>query len=358
LDADDPDPLSGSGAGGYNGDYDNDGWQNWEEIEKGTDPADPNSAPQVKPPRVKKVYKKKQVIPSQKAGPVSNDSCFAVLLESEAGIDMTDDSAVKLTINDGVSVYERHLNAKNANNLSVVEPLALKESGGQAKEFWVVYYKVRESVGETWPFSAVVEVQLMARDCHGNSMSKAEVFYFTVESEETHNQRDYAKPHSEVYIDPSGVTTITNTDTGASVVYEDAVPVQPYFDEQVPFHYLDAQAVSEPAHLGPHVFFPNGVTVFIPFDGNEAQSDKGFMIYGFDGEDWVPIIDSNGNDLTEGSWVVQGWNNGLSWKVDLDGISIRVLHFSGFTAAQPGSSSQTTEFDSETGGCFISSLTQ
>jgi len=57
--------------------------------------------------------------------------------------------------------------------------------------------------------------------------------------------------------------------------------------------------------------------------------------------EWTPIIDSNGNDLTNGTWVVPGWNEGLSWKFVSDGaqpgIIFKVWHFSSFVAASGGS---------------------
>ena len=87
------------------------------------------------------------------------------------------------------------------------------------------------------------------------------------------------------------------------------------------------------------------------------------MLFGYDGEAWVPIVDSHGNELTEGAWVVPEWNDGLSWEI-LDngspsGITIKVYHFSSFTAGTtPGSPPSTfsAEGGGGGGGCFINTL--
>ena len=110
--------------------------------------------------------------------------------------------------------------------------------------------------------------------------------------------------------------------------------------------------------------FPNGATVFIPYDNSAQAGTIGLMIYGYDGEEWTPIIDSNGNDLTNGAWVMPGWNEGLSWKVVSDGaqpgIIFKVWHFSSFVAASGGSLPEAGVSGGESRleklGCFISTV--
>ena len=159
---------------------------------------------------------------------------------------------------------------------------------------------------------------------------------------------------------------IKNSNTNATVTYSDNLPTQPYFAEEVLFAAGTAVAESVIVSVGPHMVFPNGATVFIPYDNSAAVGSSGLMIYGYDGEEWMPIIDSNGNDLTNGTWVVPGWNEGLSWKLvtdgDRPGIMFKVWHFSSFVAASGGSLPDTGTSGAASGasagggGCFITSI--
>jgi hypothetical protein len=330
-------------------DSDQDGWTNLQEYQQGTNPNDAGSSPAGKAPRVKTVKGKKQVVPRQNEI-AANDTGFAVLLESDAGIDISDSSAVTLTIEDGENTYQRNLLHENATqytlaqavpvsaNGSVVQAASLVGNSSVMNEVWVVYYRSAEtSRSNSWPFGSVVRVSVTAKDVDGNAMEEPEVFTFEVESADSYSERVAGRPSSKSFLDESGATVVRNSDSLATVSFMDELPKTPYFDKEETFDYPEVEAQTVTVTLGPHLVFPEGATVFIPWRRDRSATRDAIAIFGFDGETWRPIIDQNGNDLTDGSWVVPGWNNGLSWQmVDDDtqsGVRIKVRHFSSFVGA-------------------------
>ena len=153
-------------------------------------------------------------------------------------------------------------------------------------------------------------------------------------------------------------------DTQVSVSYTDDLPVTPYFDAEAAFEVVGPEVRTVVVSVGPHMVFPNGATIFIPSLFQPVGSGSDLMVYGYDGEQWIPIIDSNGNDLTNGTWVVPGWNDGLSWQLvneaDRSGIIIKVWHFSSFVGASGGSLTESwsiwRESRLEKLGCFITTI--
>jgi hypothetical protein len=346
-------------------DSDGDGWSNWQEYQNGTDPSDPNSSPSATAPTVKTVDNKKQVLPQQNEPSVANDSGFAVLLESESGIDGTDPSAVTLNVNDGVNTYTRNLNDKNANGYLMVQAVPLDGSVNASKELWVIYYRTAETaMTNFWPCSSSVQVSVTAKDVSGNAMAAPETFRFNTETWSNHDKRIASKPQLNRKVDGSGVVTISDPNTGTILEFTDNLPVEPYIDGRLPLGNLSPVVVSIPVHLAPHIVFSEGADVFIPTPNNDTVSNTGLIVYGYDGEEWVPIIDTSGTDLTEGTWVVPGWNNGLSWQVvdhgNPSGIWIKVHHFSSFVAgyAAPTGTGAASGAEAEAtgGGCFISTI--
>jgi hypothetical protein len=345
-------------------DSDHDGWTNLQEYQKGTNPNDASSTPETEAPRVKSINDKKQVMPKESES-AANDSSFAVLLEASIGIDTTDRTAVVLTISDGTNTYNRPLLYKNSAGDSIVQAAPVKGNGSTANEVWVVYYRSGEtSLSKLWPLGAQVTVSVMAKDVGGNSMKAAEQFKIAVETQAENNARMSNRPESSTSSDAQGTKTITNLDTQVSVSYTDDVPVTPYFDGEVAFEMIGPEVRTVVVSLGPHMVFPNGATIFIPSLSQPVGSGNDLMVYGYDGEEWMPIIDSNGNDLTNGSWVVPGWNNGLSWQLvneaDRSGIIIKVWHFSSFAGASGGSLTDTGASGGESRleklGCFITTI--
>jgi hypothetical protein len=349
-------------------DSDGDGWTNYQEYVDGTDPSNPKSYPSGSgtAPRVKTLKNKKQVMPRKNEASVANDSGFAVLLESASGINATDPSAVTLSVNDGVTTYTRNLNDTNASGYPMVQAVPLDGSDTATKEVWVVYYRTAETaMANVWPYSSSVQVSVTAKDVKGNAMAAPETFTFKTETSGNHDKRTGSKPQLNTQVDKSGLVTISDPNTGTVVEFMDNLPVEPYVDGTTPLGNLSSVAVTDPVELVPHCVFSEGADVFIPIPGLSQVSDRGLLVYGFDGEDWIPIIDMSGNDLTEGTWVVPGWNNGLSWEVvdqgNPSGIWIKVYHFSSFVAgyALTGgtTSASTAGADTEAGGgCFISTV--
>jgi len=128
------DPTSASGINGRNGDFDGDGWTNIEEYVGSTNPAN-NTSPAPTPPEVK------QVNPHNKAGiddstRVPADFSFAIRMQDSDGIDITDGSSIKFTINDGINpAYERNLS-----ETEVVRVIKLgSDPDSQATKLWAVY---------------------------------------------------------------------------------------------------------------------------------------------------------------------------------------------------------------------------
>jgi hypothetical protein len=316
-------------------------------------------------PRVKTVNNKKQVLPQKNELSVANESGFAVLLESESGINVTDPSAVTLNVSDGVNTYTRNLNDKNANGYPMVQAVPLDGSDTANEELWVVYYRSAETAtANVWPYGSSVQVSVTAKDVRGNAMAAPETFTFNTETQAEHDQRVAAKSQMSKQVDQSGAVTISDPDTGTTVEFTDNLPVEPYIDGTVPLGNLSPVAVTTPVNLAPHSVFSEGADVFIPTPDQDTVSNSGLIVYGYDGEEWIPIIDTSGTDLTEGTWVLPGWNNGLSWKVvdhgNPSGIWIKVYHFSSFVAGYPvptTSATSTPEDEAAAGaGCFISTI--
>jgi chitinase len=346
-------------------DSDGDGWSNWQEYLDGTDPSDPNSSPSAAAPTVKTVDNKKQVLPQENELAVANDSGFAVLLESASGINVTDPSAVTLNVNDGVNTYTRNLNDKNANGYPMVQAVPLDGSVTPSKELWVIYYRTAETaMTNSWPYSSSVQVSVTAKDVSGNAMAPPETFTFNTETWANHDKRIASKPQLNRKVDGTGVVTISDPNTGLIVEFTDNLPVEPYIDGSVPLGNLSPVVVSTPVNLVPHSVFAAGADVFIPTPDNDTVSNSGLIVYGYDGEEWIPIIDASGTDLTEGTWVVPGWNNGLSWQVvdhgNPSGIWIKVYHFSSFVAGYSAptgtSAAPAAEGEAAAAGCFISTI--
>ena len=195
-------------------------------------------------------------------------------------------------------------------------------------------------------------------------MKAAEQFKIVVETQAENNARMSSRQESSTSSDAQGTKTITNVDTQVSVSYTDDLPVTPYFDSEAAFEVVGPELRTVVVSVGPHMVFPNGATIFIPSLFQPVGSGSDLMVYGYDGEQWLPIIDSNGNDLNNGSWVVPGWNNGLSWElvneVDRSGIVIKVWHFSSFAGAS-GASLTESGVSGDNGkleklGCLITSI--
>jgi len=181
-----------------------------------------------------------------------------------------------------------------------------------------------------------------------------------VETKAIQQERLSSRPLSYTTLDQSGKKVLENPDNLVTVTYSGDLPVEPYFDEDASPSFALSEPATDVISLGPHTVFPEGAEIFIPWFGDPTES--GLTVYGFDGEEWIPIIDSNGNDLTEGSWVIPGWNGGLSWELvdngNPSGIKIRVRHFSSFVAASGGTQTGNAAMSAAdtSSGCFISTM--
>jgi hypothetical protein len=175
---------------------------------------------------------------------------------------------------------------ENGTKYALVQTSPVSGNGLIANEVWVVYYRSAEiSMSNTWPFDSLVRISVMAKDISGNAMKNAEEFTFQVEKEAQHNARMAKTPPVITSVEVSGAKVITNSNTNAAVTYSDDLPAQPYFAEAVLFAAGTAVAESVVVSVGPHMVFPNGATVFIPYDKGAQAGSSGIMIYGYDGEE-------------------------------------------------------------------------
>ena len=346
-------------------DLDQDGWTNYEEYLYGTAANDPDSRPQAR-----EAVEVIEIIPAENTGMgpdekgVQGNTGFSVRMESVQGIDLTDPNAVRFTFTEGGNTYTRRLNDLNGANKKIVQAVPLYEDGNIAYALWAVYYRTNETaISKTYPAGAVIEVKVEAKDRTGQAMAPVTT-RFRIQSEAEKNAEDAALPKASTTVDNTTmmktVTVLSGPMQGASIIFPAAlveeIGVEPYFGpaEDIP-PLREVKAVGAPLNLLPDMVFPIPVTLLIPCPGYDDPS--GLEIYYFDGRDWWPACDSNGNVAPEGEgWMVPG--SRVNHKQTSTGpayIEIQVNHFSA-AAATASSPPASVSAEGGSGGCFISSL--
>jgi hypothetical protein len=348
-------------------DLDGDGYTNFEEYTSGTNPADENSLP----------FGVLEVIPHNTAGidpdqtRVANETSFSVRIYTAAGIDITDLSSIKFTINDGsgsgYNPYERDLS-----DTAVVRIIKLNsEPNSDVKSLWAVYDRSRETVYENYSFEAEVNIKVDVKDKDGFWMSQAS-FDFQIESETEHNQAQIYQPDSGPVSpdDPAltepfnkGIQVNSGNLAGAKIVYNSNEPVTPRFGpvgELQPPVVEDEVIVGIPMNLQPPNVFNTPVKVYIPCPGFSDVSR--IKLYYYNGTAWVPALDEDGHVLPGGKHFIVpntrvNHNNGAP-----SAIEIQIYHFSALQAvsvsggANLSSTPQNSTGGGGGGGCFIDSL--
>jgi hypothetical protein len=339
-------------------DLDNDGWTNYEEYVAGY-AANNASSPVPAPPQVK------EMIPAGN-GPIPSNSVFAVRLEATQGINITDSSAVTVTVSDETKAYTRNLNDKNASGKGIVQALPLDSGGTTSKNLWIVYYRSNETaMANEFPAGAAVTVTFQVTDARKDSMTpRTLAFRIQTAAEEQEEAGSLPNTVTLQNTPGPGLTTseVTNTSTmldDAAIIYDSALPANtgiiPYFGPagDIPVFNADGNTgVGVAMNLMPPALFPTSVTLMIPCPG--ATDVSGLYVYYYNGQQWVEACDPNGNVQPSGlGWMVP--RSRVNHTGDSGQIEIEVYHFSAVIAVAPSGTTVTVQSGGG-GGCFIDSL--
>jgi hypothetical protein len=336
------DPLDSTGVNGRNGDFDGDGWSNYKEYENETDPSDSSSVPSLP------IIQVTESIPKNFSGidddlRVPNDTPLSVRIEALRGIDITNTSSIRFTIDDGGIVdYTRDLS-----ETQVVRVINLtEEPDTNVGHLWVTYYKVLEPSHypyNAYSFDTQITIKMEVIDREGFVLEKT--FSFRIESEVKNSTSqdssdlldvstvDPEDPHLEGEYD-AGTQIISGDLVGARIIYSSDEPLVPTFGSSNELQPLDVEGmngVGIPLVLHPHSVFIAPVKIFIPCPGYSDVSELSVMLH--NGEEWITACDKNGEILPGGEgWMVPvsrvNHNNG-----DPSTIEIQVYHFSAVQAA-------------------------
>ncbi len=304
------------------------------------------------------------VIPLNGAGILDSariavDTSFGIQINDPVGIDITNPNNIRFTIDDGTRAYGRDL---SDSSVVTVTPL-LEESNDNVTEFWVSYHRSAEPALGGYDFEA--EIQISVEIINNNNDVIQADYQFGIETEAEFNQAELQAPN--VILQSSGDINMPGYDAavevmdgdlkGARIIFDSNSPVHPRFgpiDEMPPLNINGVTGVGLPMNLQPHTVFETPVTLLIPCPDKADVSD--ICVYLFNGREWVPACDANGNVQPEGEgWIVPGsrvnHNNG-----DPSTIEVQVYHFSGAQAVSninTGSAGTASGGGGGGGGCFI-----
>lgn len=333
-------------------DLDRDGWTNYEESLSGYAANDANS-PVPAPPQVK------EGIPRGK-GPVPGNSVFALRLEATQGIDTTEASGVRVTVDDGTQTYARNLDGVT------VKAIPLDPGVTPSRKLWIAYYRSNETaMGNEFSPGATVTVAFEATDVRDDSMTPETLSARIQTAEEEQEETDHLPDTTTLPDTPwPGVTTSGVTDTasaldGAAIIYENTLPgdtgIIPYMGptEQIPpFDVPGYTGVGVAMNLLPPAVFPGGVTLLIPCPGHTNVS--GLYLFYYNGRQWVMACDPAGNVKPGAAgWMAPG--SRVNHNGNPAHIEIKVYHFSAVIAATASGTTVRAEGGGG-GGCFIDSL--
>jgi hypothetical protein len=348
------------------GDLDSDGYTNLEEYESGTSPVDDTSLP----------IEAMEIIPHNNAGiypdqtRVASDASFSIHIYSAVGIDITKNTSIKFTINDGTGTYNRDLG--NGAVARVVKMSSDPDTG--VKDLWAVYDRSNEGSYGNYAYEADVNIKVDVKDKNGTDMPRAG-FDFRIESETEHDQAEFFQPDSAP-VDPgdpgltgpydAGVQVNSGRMEGAKIYYDSGEPVTPRFgpvNELPPLNAPGEEIVGIPINLQPPNVFNIPVKLLIPCPGYTDVSR--IKLYLYDGTSWVAAMDENGNVLAGGIDFIKpnsrvNHNNGAPSTVE-----IQVYHFTGIQAVNIGPAAIAAPAPTAVtsgggggggGGCFIDTL--
>ena len=333
-------------------DPDGDGYTNFQEYEARTNPRSAASAP----------FIIQDTIPNHNAGitdtqRVPNNTDFAVLLESAHGIDTTDNTRVRLTIDDGVNAsYTRNLGAGTVRFMKLTA-----DPDDRVTRMWVVYDRSQEGGALTnFPYDSDVNLKVDCTDVMANNMIQAGID-FNVETSDEHDdaQNSESVPDSSSVGggDPDlggalddGIKVDSGDLEGAKVIFDSSELQTPELgptDEIPTVNLTGVSGVAVPMNLHPPTVFDTPVKILIPGPG---YTDVSILnVYYYNGSSWALACDAAGNVQPGGEgWMVPGSRVDHN-ETDPATIEIRVYHFSGaqaglFSGGGGGGGG---------GGCFI-----
>ena len=331
-------------------DPDGDGYTNFQEYKARTNPRSAASNP----------LGIQDTIPNHNAGitdsqRVPNNTDFAVLLESAHGIDTTDNTSVRFTIDDGVNAsYTRNLGDGTVRIMKLAA-----DPDDRVTRMWVVYDRSQEGAALTnFPYDSDVNIKVDCTDVVANDMARVSID-FNIETSTEHNdaQSSESVPDSSSVGggDPDlggalddGIKVDSGDLQGAKVIFDSSEQQTPTLgptDEIPPVNLSGVSGVAVAMNLQPPTVFDTPVKILIPGPGYTDVSS--LNVYYYDGDSWVLAVDAAGNVQPGGDgWMVPGSRVNHN-ETDPATIEIRVYHFSG---AQAGSFSGG---GGGGGGCFI-----
>jgi hypothetical protein len=310
-------------------------------------------------------------IPQPDAGIINStrvyeDTSFAVLIETEYGINLTDPDSIRFLISDGeFDTYERNLIS------SAVRVVEVANDSSPATLVWAVYDRSLEPMlPPVYALDTIVKIMVEVEDLYHNEISAtAGRFKFKIESDSEQAHAFNNLPESVFFntedpidIHDSGIEIVSGVLTGARILYNANEPLLPAFgpmDEIEPLALGEDQAVGSPLNLMPHTVFNRPLKLYIPFP--EATDITSLDIYYHNGVQWLAACDVDGNILPGGKgWMVPGSRVNHPEQIPPQ-IEIEVYHFSAAQALASGTSSttgNTHQTNSGSGGvvcvsCFI-----
>jgi len=362
----DPTSTDDANGQGREGDFDGDGYSNYDEYTNRTNPVDRQDFPSVSVIL--------QILPHDNAGVednfrVANNFSFAVLISDRNGINTNSDASVVFTVDDGNNdPYSIDL---GDTDLVRVVKMNNEELDTAVTQLWAVYDRSRDGqYGGVFPFESTVNISVCLTNSLGDVAEKA--YRFRVETEAKHNEASHPSnlpEHSTVEVDdPDLDDALLTYDTGFQVTYGDATGTKIIFNSsdvapeiapisELPFFYVpNATAVGGAINLQPPTIFGVPVKVIIPVSGDSDA--RRLSVYLYNGIEWVLGCDTSGVSGISG-WMVPG-----SRRNDNGKIVFKVYHFSGIqtalldvgAGADSRSGGDVTAPQEEVGSCFIGDL--
>lgn len=277
---------------------------------------------------------------------IHDDTSFAVLLETEHGIDLTDPDSIRFWISDGeLDLYERNLIS------SAVRVVEVANDSSPATLVWAVYDRSLEPMlPPVYALDTIVQIFVEVEDLYDNEISAtAGHFKFKIESDSEQAHAFNQLPESVSFnfedsteIHDSGIEIVSGVLTGARILFSANEPLLPAFgplDEIETLARSREQAVGIPLNLMPHTVFNRPLKLYIPFP--EATDITNLDIYYHNGVQWLAACDADGNILPGGEgWMVPGSRVNHPEQIPPQ-IEIEVYHFSAAQAVVSGTSSTT-----------------
>ncbi|MEJ2170803.1 MAG: fibronectin type III domain-containing protein [Desulfobacterales bacterium] len=337
-------------------DPDGDGYTNYQEYEARTHPRNASAAP----------FIISATIPRHNAGimdslQVSHTTSFAVLLQSDGGIDTTIADRIRFTMDDGDHApFIRNLGSASVRVIKLVDG----EDDSRVTRLLAVYDRSADGTyGPAYAYDSDVNIIINATDIMGITMNPASID-FNVETQQEHdslpNQQNLPDTAGVDPADPllnglydDGLQVDSGALTGAKIIFENDGLVNHQFGplgEITAVNLPGVQGAGVPMNLQPHTFFPEPIKLIIPCPGYTDVTE--LNVYYYDASSWALACDAAGDVQPGGDgWMVPGSRVDHN-ETDPATIEIRAYHFSG---AQAGSFSAVSGGSGGGGGCFISS---